>query len=885
LKGVTQHSTTTKRDAKDKTSRFIARLGGARQQQWWGAAALFLAITGVVFTGLAVQRSLALGTTTLPTISQLNRGVTIYDKNDKFVCTLRADADRKAIPISKISPHMRNAIVAAEDRRFYSHHGIDPQGVVRALYRNHQAGRIVEGGSTITQQLAKNLYCDKKERSYDRKIKEAKMAFDIEMKYPKAKILETYLNVVYFGGGVCGIERAAQYYFNKPAANLNPAESAWLAALVKAPSDLSFTSSPKTIARQKEILDIMGDCGYLTPAKLQEANQAKLAFQHGPLSRPWPHYIGCVEQVLETELGADLWKGGWKVYTNLDVNAQRLAEATVNNGIKNAPRGIDQGALVTMSLKDAAVVAIVGGAGAYETVQWNRAVHPHTAGSTFKPFVYLAGLQQGIIQPDTMINDAPLKIDDPHGKPYEPKNFDGRFAGWVTVRNALAGSRNVCSVRVAQETGLGQVIDTARAAGIRAQLDAYPSLALGACAVSPMDMTTAYATLARGGVYMAPQIVRRIDTESGSNYRTYHATPSANLATESTLQLLDVLQDVVRCGTGTRARIPGVSIAGKTGTSNNSKDIWFVGFTPETITTVWAGNDLNKPVRGARVTGGVVMAKIWHDFMSSYLKSHPTQQVAFTRPAKPLIQAVPEYAENQLFYEQIAANGGDGVDNSQFSAAQLASQVNNVPDLEKATTVGIGRAYDIQKLAAIKRLQNTDVASNPTTPTDTVYNGVSNYSYNQSGDYAASSATPSTAYAHGHSANSNSYAAGSSYTHPAATAAPAHAPAPSVTPVAARQTMPATSSVWNTIRRSNTSSFVSHRAPVVQEDDDLAPAAAPPQVQSHAPAYSSPRHHAGSEAVTSASAHSVRILNHDVSSRDVNRADQTASSGSVIYVR
>ncbi len=840
MKGETRHSITTKRVAQEYYSGIKAHLQGARQQQWWGMAALFLAITGAVFTALSLQKSLAFGTTKLPTIAELNRGVTIYDKNDKFVCALRADADRQAIPLSKISPHMRNAIVAAEDRRFYSHHGVDPQGIIRAFFRNHQAGRIVEGGSTITQQLVKNLYCDKSERSYDRKIKEARMALDVEMRYPKAKILETYLNIVYFGGGVCGIERASQHYFNKPAANLNPSESAWLAGLVKAPSDLAVTTSKKAIARQKEILAIMGECGYLTPDKVKAASETKLAFKRGPLSRPWPHYIGCVEEVLEAELGDDLWKGGWKVYTNLDVDAQKLAEATINNGIKSAPKGIDQGSLVTMSLKDGAVHAIVGGAGAYENVQWNRATHPHTAGSTFKPFVYLAGLTQGVIQPDTIINDAPLKIEIPNGKPYEPKNFDGRFAGWITARAALATSRNVCSVRVAQTTGLGQVIDIARAAGIRAQLDSYPSLALGSCAISPMDMTTAYATLARGGVYMAPQIVRRIDTEGGNTYRTYRATPSTNLATEPTLQLLDVLQDVVRCGTGTRARIPGVAIAGKTGTSNNSKDIWFVGSTPETITTVWAGNDLNKPVRGAKVTGGVVMAKIWHDYMSVYLKNHPPKELAFTKPVKPLINEMPEYAENQLFYEQLTAN--DPSVQSQLSAAQLASQVTNVADLEKASENGIARAYDVQKLAAIKRLQNTYVASNDAP----AVNGVSNYAYDQYGNYNSTNTSGYTARV---SSISSTQAQAQQY-----------------------RELPTTSSVWNSARRQETRSYLSHGTTGTQAStDELPPIRDGVQESSSAP-----------------SSRTVRLVSVDAvqDSQDTESAVKAAAvSDGVIYVR
>lgn len=854
MKGVIQHwkhikSIPLRQSAQNSHTWIRSRLKNTSPQKWLIVAALVLAVTGISVIALWLQKTLAFGTTSLPTLSQLNRGVTIFDKNDKYVCTLRADADRKAIPLSKISPHMRNAIVAAEDRRFYSHKGVDLQGIARAFYKNHQAGRIVEGGSTITQQLVKNLYCDKTDRSYGRKLKEARMALDVELRYPKEQILETYLNIVYFGGGVCGIERAAQYYFNKPAANLNPTESAWLAGLVKAPSDLSVRSSKAALARQREILVAMGECGFLTPENVSRATQAKLAFKKGPLSRPWPHYIGCVEEVLKTELGDDLWKGGWKVYTNLDVNAQKLAESVINNGIKNAPKGIDQGALVTMSLKDGAVHAIVGGAGAYENVQWNRAVHPHTAGSTFKPFVYLAALTQGIVQPDTMINDAPLKIEVPNGKPYEPENFDGRFAGWVTTRSALAASRNVCSVRVAQETGLGQVVDTARAAGIRSQLDAYPSLALGACAVSPMDMATAYATIARGGVYMAPQIVRRIDTEAGKMYRTYHATPSANLASEPTLQLLDVLQDVVRCGTGTRARIPGVAVAGKTGTSNDSKDIWFVGSTPETLTAVWAGNDLNKKVRGVRVTGGVVMAKIWHDYMSGYLKSHPPRALAFAKPAKPLINEIPQYAENQLFYEQIATN--DPEVQPQLSAVELASRVTNVPDLEKASNVGIARAYDLQKLAAIKRLQNTYVASAGES------NGVTNYAYDRYGNYVA---TPANVR---QDAFNNSVRS-----------VPAQ---PLTQPY---RELPVSTSVWNSARRQQTDSYLSHGRSVSYQADTRRVSSS----NHSTPSYQD----ADSASISRSESQTERLLNVNDTATDQSDDSsviQARETGGVIYVR
>lgn len=717
MKGVIQHSTSISRVITEKLTTTGAALKKAPRQLWWGLFAVTL-VTGAVLTVVQVRNSLHLPDGHLPTIAELNRGVTIYDCNDKYVCTLRAEADRQAIPLDRISKDMKNAIVAAEDRRFYEHHGVDPVGIARACWRNHQAGRIVEGGSTITQQLVKNLYLDPKERSYTRKVKEAFLAWDVNAKYSKAKILETYLNVAYFGGGVCGVERAAQHYFNKHANQLNVPESAYLAGLVKAPTDLTQPKNKKiALQRQKEVIAKMAEYGFITPEAKTLAMSAPLTFKRGPLSRPWPHYIGCVEDVLKRELGPELWRGGWKVYTNLDVNAQKLAEATINNGVKTAPKGIDQGALVSMSIKDGSVFAIVGGAGEYENVQWNRAVNPHTAGSSFKPFVYLAALNQGVIQPDTMINDAPLSIEQPPSKPYEPKNFDGQFKGWMPARTALATSRNVCAVRVAQATGLPQVIEMAQNAGVRSQLDAYPALALGCCAVTPLDMATSYATIARGGTYMAPQFIRRIETEQGLEHRVYKATPSANLPSEPTLQLLSALQDVVRCGTGTRARIPGVAVAGKTGTANDSKDIWFVGTTPDIVTAVWAGNDKHKAVRGTRVTGGVVMAKMWHDYMSPLLKSRKPEHLAFTKPATELMAVETKYADNQLFHESL-----DQTENGfEYNTERLAAQVNNVGELETIEQKGIARSYDLQKLVALKRLRDNMIAKTET-PTASPYN-------------------------------------------------------------------------------------------------------------------------------------------------------------------
>ena len=344
---------------------------------------------------------------------------------------------------------MKNALLAAEDRHFYSHPGIDPSGVVRALWRNYRAGRVVAGGSTITQQLVRNLYLDKTDLSLRRKMKEAFLSWDVDHHYSKAKILETYLNEVYFGGGVYGVDRAAEHYFNKHAAHLTIAESAFLAGVIRSPSVLGAPENRKlSVAREQTIIGKMAEYGFISQAEAVQARSSPLIFKAGPNAVPYPYYVAYVMQVLQRRLGDDLWKYKWNVYTYLNVRTQQLAESTMNKGIKSAPHGIDQGALVTMFVKDGAVLAIVGGVGKSGDSPWNRALFPHTAGSSFKPFVYLAGLIDGIILPDTMIDDAPLVIEWAGSPKYAPRNFDGRFHGLDTrscgvgiVAKCLLGSR------------------------------------------------------------------------------------------------------------------------------------------------------------------------------------------------------------------------------------------------------------------------------------------------------------------------------------------------------------------------------------------------------------------------------------------------------------
>lgn len=595
-----------------------------------------VAVLGSVLT-IEIAKSLArFSFAKLPSLKQQAEGLSIFDRYDKLVCVVQKGENKEPIPIEKMSVNMRNAMIAAEDHNFYRHFGIDPFGIARATVSNVKAGRIVEGGSTITQQLAKVMFSDSEDRTLQRKAHEAVIAIDLESGYSKNKILETYLNLVYFGNGAYGIEKAAQTYFHKHAKDLTVAESAFLAGLVKSPSGLGApTNKAKALVRQKQILNDMVECGFITANQAASAKSEKLALKYDWQPTKFPHYINHVIALLEKDLGKDeLWKQPLNVYTYIDPKAQKQAEKDLERGVKAAPAGINQGALISISVPDGGVVAMVGGAGTYKKTQWNRALYPHTAGSAFKPFVYLAGIISGAIKPHTLIQDEPLQIAyDKYT--YSPENYDGTFMGTLTVRDALALSRNVCAVWAISQIGVNPVITTAKQAGITTEIGPYPSIALGSCAVTPLDLANSYATLARSGVFRDPLFVRKVEYTSGTILKTYDNAPVVRLPAEPVNQIVDILQDVVTRGTGRNARLAGVQSAGKTGTADNCKDVWYVGFTPDVVTAVWAGNDANKTVNASGVTGGAIPAKIWKDYMTSYYQSHPKPLVAFAQPQEP----------------------------------------------------------------------------------------------------------------------------------------------------------------------------------------------------------------------------------------------------------
>ncbi len=402
-----------------------------------------LVAIGIGYVGASLWKYLK----ELPDLTLVERyepieAIQIFDRNDHLICTVEGDQDRRVVPLSQISGQMQQAMLAAEDHHFYEHHGIDFVSVGRASIKNLKEGHVVEGGSTITQQLVKNLFFADAQRTLDRKIKEGLMAWEVERRYSKEKILEMYLNQVFFGNSAYGIERAAFRYFDKTAAELDLAQSAFLAGLVKAPSELSVAGNPKAIDRQHEILEKMVEYGYITEQQEKTALDEKLKFKKGvnPLQK-YPYYVSAVLDILRSRFSqTELRQQGLRVYTNLDPQAQEIAERVLNEDLKKTPKGVSQAALVTVSVQDGAVLALVGGVGNFWQHQFNRATNPHTAGSSFKPFVYLTAFLQGKLSPDSKIDDTPLVIRQPYGLPnYTPKNFDHRYLG-----QSLSGGLWLC---------------------------------------------------------------------------------------------------------------------------------------------------------------------------------------------------------------------------------------------------------------------------------------------------------------------------------------------------------------------------------------------------------------------------------------------------------
>jgi 1A family penicillin-binding protein len=563
----------------------------------------------------------------------------IYDIKGKELASLHGEANREVVKLNEISPDLKRAVLAMEDSHFYLHHGINPNSVGRALLINWESNRVVEGGSTLTMQLVKNLFL-KPERKFSRKLAEAVMAIRLEQIFTKDQILEMYLNQIYWGHNNYGVQTAAQSYFGKSADKLNLAESAMMAGLIQSPEEYSpFVNLKVAKERQKIVLERMQKLGWITPEQAEAAKKQKITLGKNTSwqTSQLPYITEAVVAELNERFGRDaVLKGGMRVQTTIDTDFQKMAEETVARSHANVRyRGLyaDQVSLAAVDPRTHFVKALVGGVN-YKKSQFNRAIQARRQpGSAFKPFVFYTAFATGKYSPASTVMDTPVSYRDGSGW-YSPRNYGGGFSGAVTIRTALVQSLNVPAVKLGRAVGLDKVIETCRTLGIKSPMEPVTSLPLGAIGLTPLEMAGAYATFASNGWYSDTTIIVRVTDSTGNVLLDNTPKPRLVLDPWATASLNNVLQGVISGGTGKSAQI-GRPAAGKTGTTSSERDVWFVGYTPQLAAAVWIGNDNNRPIGGG-ATGGGFAAPIWRNFMLKALKDEPVQSFQpaskFNRP-------------------------------------------------------------------------------------------------------------------------------------------------------------------------------------------------------------------------------------------------------------
>ena len=560
----------------------------------------------------------------------------IYDINGNLITNIHAVENRVPIPLSKIPIDIQNAFIANEDSRFYEHFGIDPRGILRALWANITHHEISEGGSTITQQLAKNAYLTQ-ERTLKRKFQEVFLALQLEHKYTKQEILEMYLNQIYFGQGAYGVQSAAQTYFGKNASDLDLSECAMLAGIPRSPNYYSPLNNLDAAKKRKTVvLEEMLKHNYITQSQFEQANNEPLKLnnkKHNENYRLASYFVDYVTQQLIDTYGADkVYKEGLKIYTTLDLNMQRNAETAMKQlpNYRKDGNGLEQpqGALISIDPHTGYIKAMVGGRG---DDKFNRATMAvRQPGSAFKPFVFATAFENGM-SPDTLVDDSPIKIGS-----WEPQNDEHNFSGIVNIRQIATHSINVPTIKLAYSLGVDKVLSTAQRLGIStlvtdgAVSDRNLASAIGGLTrgVTPLDMAAAYAAFSNDGVYIKPTAIIKVVDRNGKIISEHSPEKYQAISQRSAYLITDVLENVITHGTGTRANINRPA-AGKTGTTDNYQNAWFVGYTPDLATAVWVGCDDNARMPG--MYGGTTPASIWREFMMKSLANVPKSN--FTAPA------------------------------------------------------------------------------------------------------------------------------------------------------------------------------------------------------------------------------------------------------------
>ena len=570
------------------------------------------------------------GGAALPPLPPIERTpqVVFVDRNGARI-GVRGGRYGPPVEVRSLPAHVPAAFVAIEDRRFYSHPGFDAAGIARAAAANLAEGGIAQGGSTITQQVARLLFLNQ-EKTLERKARELALAVQLEQAFTKSQILGLYLSRINFGKGAWGLEAAAWRYFNKPASRLTVREAAMLASIPKSPSGYNPVDEPaRNAERTKLVLDAMVETGVLSPKARAAALAEKPRVWTRAPEASAQYFVDWMDAQARRRAGAV--KQDLVVETTLDLPLERAAEEALRSGVtRGAPQGVQQGAVVTLD-GTGAVRALVGGTD-HLSAPYNRATDARRQpGSAFKPFVWLAALEAGRT-PDSEVVDAPVTLEG-----WSPSNYEPGFQGPMTLETALARSVNTVAVKLADEVGRVRVADTARRLGISTPIPTTPAMALGAGVVTPMDLAESYGAFASGGRLVEAWGVSRIRTAGGKVVWTRPAPPPAKqvIANPALSDLNRMMRQVLVSGTGTRAALPGRDLAGKTGTTSSYQDAWFAGYTGGIVTVVWMGRDDNRPMKG--VTGGSLPAEVWRNVMATAVKRLPATPI----PAGPQPPAPP----------------------------------------------------------------------------------------------------------------------------------------------------------------------------------------------------------------------------------------------------
>jgi len=581
----------------------------------------------------------------ITTIGQMPQRSAIYDRNGTFY-SRTAGENRIIVPYDKVSPNFVNALVSREDSRFYEHHGIDPIGIARAAVRNLLFGSMKQGASTITQQLARNSF-PLGGKTFNRKFLEAAMAFRLEMELSKEKILELYMNRIYFGSGLYGVEAASQAYFGKPAADMDLSQAALLAGLIRSPNRLSPLNNLDASLRQRDVvLDQMEqhDPSFITHAQNEKARAEEIIPREHAVINPLNSWaIDAVLHELEAVIPLDrIDTGGLKIDTTIDAGLQRAAEKAVAGRLQQIEQRSDfrqqhhvgkggepaemlQGALIAMDNASGGITAIVGGRD-FAKSKYNRAlVAMRQIGSSAKPFVYEEAIREGVITPETPISDARLTPSDlpPRFTSYDPQNSDGTFQGEMPAKEGLIHSRNTMSVRVGMKAGLGDIASTMERLGLAEHVPHYPSICLGSFESTLRNLTTAYTALATGGKKLQPHLIEQVTDSDGTVlYRATHGRIPV-LNPEATRITTSMLTEVMTRGTAAKSSEMGLNkpAAGKTGTTDHFVDAWFLGYTQGLTCGVWVGFDRPKTIMHGGY-GAELALPIWVDVMKSPAADH-----------------------------------------------------------------------------------------------------------------------------------------------------------------------------------------------------------------------------------------------------------------------